>query len=206
LLTDPPRLIQSKRKIQDEDVVPDDLSNTSTEDDVIDLKTNNGNRKDDDSVGNVKEEGNDPGKFKFHYVQYGTKKLKEKGQHHATRVHFVCNCREPKGTCEAKYNVTTFLANSNKHVEFVEDADRIHNHPPPTQPRKRSRMAKEMRDRVVDYAKMGVPPVKIHQKLVIESPSTAPSASQVRRASYIDSINDMPSGTVSHYLFSYYLY
>jgi hypothetical protein len=110
------------------------------------------------------------------------------------RKHYKCNQHNKEEVqCKAKYKVTTSLANPNKkHVFFLQEEDRIHNHHPPTGPRKRGRMEVNQKEMVADYLKMGVKPARIHQQLVIEASEKAPSISQVNNLSYRKSMKDMP--------------
>jgi hypothetical protein len=159
----------------------------------------------------IAKEGEDPSEFKFHYVRNGTKHLKDKKQHIADRWHYKCNQHTKEGVQgKAKYKVTVPLANPNdKHVFFLKEEDCIHNHQPPTAPRKRGRMDIDQKERVADYIKMGVKPAKIHQELVTENPDKASSMSQLNNLSYRESMKDMPYGTYTqthtHLYFPYCL-
>jgi hypothetical protein len=176
-----PLLGSNKRKAHYE--LRDDVSSTSTEDETSEhqdssppplqklIKKN--------EVISIIEEEEDPTKFRFHYVKNGTKKLKEKKQHIADRLHYKCNQHDKKDMqCTAMYKVTVPLSNpSDKRIFFLKEQDHIHNHHPPTSPKKRGRMDKEQKERVADYFKMGVKPARIHQKLVTEDSEKAPSMS-----------------------------
>lgn len=133
-------------------------------------------------------------KFRFHYVKNGTKKLKEKKQHIADRLHYKCNQHDKKDVqCTAMYKVTMPLSNpSDKHIFFLKEQDRIHNHHPPTASRKRARMEKGQKERAAGLLHMGMKPARIHQELVIEDPEKAPSMSQLNNLSYRESMKDMP--------------
>jgi hypothetical protein len=151
----------------------DDVSTTSTEDETEEQQESpmQGFKKGKEVI-SIVEEGDDPAKFKFHYIKNGTKKLKDKKQHVANRWHFKCNQHDNKDIrCTTMYKVTVPLANPNdKHVFFLQEKDRIHNHQPPTALRKRGRMDVDQKERVADYLSMGVKLARIHQQLVIENP------------------------------------
>jgi hypothetical protein len=123
--------------------------------------------------------------------------LKDKKQHVADRWHFKCNQHTKEGVlCKTKYKVKANL--NDKHVFFFKEEDRIHNHQPPTAPRKRGRMDVDQKERTADLLHMGVKPARIHQELVTENPEKVPSMSQLNNLSYWESMKDMPYGMHTH--------
>jgi hypothetical protein len=152
----------------------------------------------------IMEEEKDPSEFKFHYVKNSYKDLK--GQ--KRRQHYKCNQHNKKEVqCTTKYKVTTSLINSNeKHVVFFsQEQDCIHNHQPPTAPKKRECMEVNQRKRVAGLLHMGVKPARIHQELVTEDPEKAPSMLQLNNLSYWESMKDMLYGTHTNLYFPYCL-
>jgi hypothetical protein len=169
-----------KRKARYE--LHDDVSNTSMEDKIEEHLDSSpppllqGSTKNNEVI-SIVEEGEDPTKFRFHYVRNRTKHLKDKKQHVADRWHFKCNQHTKEGVlCKTKYKVKANL--NDKHVFFFKEEDRIHNHQPPTAPRKRGRMDVDQKERTADLLHMGVKPARIHQELVTENPEKVPSMSQ----------------------------
>jgi hypothetical protein len=173
--------LRTKRKSVE---VIDDSSSTSTEDETSDAS---GSGKRDVKI---EEEEGDSSKFRFQYIQNGTKALMDKRKQYATKVHFRCKQRKETG-CKATYTATTSVTNNEKTIKFQ---SRLHNHYPPTEPRKRCRLDKELKDKITDYLNMGINSAKVHQQLVNKSPSHAPSVSQVKNLKYRESMKDMPSG------------
>lgn len=146
-----------------------------------------------DKLVEVKYANDDTTHWQFRFVKNGNKSIKseEKGKR---RQHYKCSV----GSCQARY-YEDYLEDSKDKTEPRKFNGIAHNHLPPSNPKVR----KEVKDKCLDYFRVGVTPTVAHKRCVNDadesmSPADVPSIAQLKSWKHRLVMKDMPSGMNLH--------